>query len=474
MIDLAGMTISGIRERIAGGHVSAREIAEAYLAAIASRNPSLNAYLEVFDDVLESAAAVDRLIAAGHGGALAGVPIALKDNILVNGKRASAGSKIIETYRATYDSTVAVKLKAAGAVFLGRTNMDEFAMGSSTENSAYGVVRNPVDESRVPGGSSGGSAAAVAAGLAPAALGSDTGGSIRQPASFCGLVGLKPTYGAVSRHGLIALGSSLDQIGPFTHTVADAELLFRTLQGADSMDSATLSYVPAPTDTSSRERIGVPRTLIEREGIDPDVLKNFNDTVERLRGDGFDIQDIELPNVPYSLAVYYIIMPAEASSNLARFDGMRFGTRKEGATLLEDYTRTRGQGFGRETRRRIILGTYVLSSGYYDAFYGKATAVRAMIRGDFAKAFSKVGAILTPTAPTPAFKAGEKANDPLSMYLSDIFTVPANVAGVPAISVPSGTVSRDSVDLPVGVQVIAPHMREDTLFSIGRHLMGEL
>jgi aspartyl-tRNA(Asn)/glutamyl-tRNA(Gln) amidotransferase subunit A len=477
MIDLNSLTLTGAADRMAKGEFSSSELVLACLGRIGKENADLNAFLEVFEDAEVEAKRTDEMRGATSGSELPllGVPIALKDNIMLAGKYAGAGSKILKGYRAAYDSTVALRLRAAGAVMLGRTNMDEFAMGSSTENSAYGVVKNPLDRTRVPGGSSGGSAAAVAAGFVPAAFGSDTGGSIRQPAAFCGLVGLKPTYGAVSRYGLIALGSSLDQIGPLTKTVADAELLFRVIQGRDPLDATTLSYTvgSSTSPVSSKPTLGIPRHLIEREGIDADVLKNFEASVERLRSFGYTIKDIELPNVPYSLAVYYIVMPAEVSSNLARFDGIKYGFSKQGENLLDTYLETRGAGFGKEVRRRIVLGTYVLSSGYYDAFYGTATAVRTLIADDFKKAFTEVGAIITPTTPSPAFKIGEKSNDPLAMYLSDIFTVPANVSGIPALSVPSGTALRDGVQLPLGLQVMAPHEREDVLFAVGRDFIGE-
>jgi len=366
----------------------------------------------------------------------------------------------LENYVAPYDATVIKKLKEAGAIFLGRANMDEFAMGSSTENSAYGVTKNPHDETRVAGGSSGGSAAAVAADLALAALGSDTGGSVRQPASFCGLVGLKPTFGAVSRFGLMAMGSSLDQIGPLAKNVEDAEIIFNAICGQDLMDSTTIKSTTYNRQSiTSRFIIGVPRDFLG-EGVAPEVLKNFEAGLKKLEQAGVEIRDIELPNIRYSLPVYYIIMPAEISSNLARFDGVKFGPKISGDNLLEDYLKTRGQLFGKEARRRIILGTYVLSAGYYDAYYNKAIAVRKMIADDLKKIFdSGVNAIATPTTPMPAFKIGEKINDPLQMYLADIFTVTANITGVPAISIPSGS---------TGFQLQADWGREDILFEIGK------
>lgn len=424
-------------------------------------NSQLNAFLEVFDDVEEQEKAQ-----SGKMGPLTGLKIAVKDNILIKGRISSSGSKILSNYVATYDATVIKKLREAGAVFVGRTNMDEFAMGASTENSAYGVTKNPHDLSRVAGGSSGGSAAVVAANLADASLGSDTGGSIRQPASFCGVVGLKPTYGRVSRFGLTALASSLDQIGPIAKTVDMTERIYRVISGYDENDATSVDAKFFETDRNEKLRIGVPGHLLA-SGVSPDVLQNFEDTLKRLNDFGHEIIDIELPAVKYAIACYYIIMPAEASTNLARFDGLRYGLKKEGENLLDDYLQTRGTGFGPETRRRIILGTYVLSAGYYDAYYGQATRVRGFIKQDFARAFQGVDVIALPSAPTTAFKIGEKAGDPLQMYLADVFTSPANLAGLPAISVPSG---KDGSNLPIGFQLIAPPWQEDRLFAIGRQI----
>lgn len=348
--------------------------------------------------------------------------------------------------------------------------MDEFAMGSSTENSAYGVTKNPHDLSRVAGGSSGGSAAAVAADLALASLGSDTGGSIRQPASHCGIVGLKPTYGSVSRHGLMAMGSSLDVIGPFSKTVSDAEILFNAIKGKDRYDSTSLDV---PMAGKRPQKIGVPRHFLKGDGIDPEVMKAFEASIERFRSLGYEIVDIELPNIGYSLAVYYVLMPAEVSTNLARFDGIKYGLHKEGSNLLEDYLFSRGEGFGPEARRRVMLGSYVLSSGYYDAYYNKASAVRELLKDDFAKAFERADVILTPTAPAPAFKIGEKASDPVAMYLEDIFTVTANLVGTPAISIPAGTKEVEGKRLPIGIHLVSPHGREDALFELGKKFLGE-
>jgi len=470
------LTIKETAEAVKSGEISAKEIAARYLNAVGGKNGEINAYLETFDDALARAEEIDRKVAeGGDAGELAGVPFAIKDNILIKGKTCSAGSKILENYTAAYDAAVIEKLRAAGAVFLGRTNMDEFAMGSSTENSAFGPTKNPRDTERVPGGSSGGSAAAVAMDGALAALGSDTGGSIRQPAGFCGVVGLKPTYGAVSRRGLIAMASSLDQIGPITKTVEDAETVFNVIKGKDKFDSTSLesknpkSEIRNPKQSqNSKLKIGVLK--YDRSGVSEEVNEALDESVEKLRGLGHEVEEIDLPNLRYSLSCYYIIMPAEVSSNLARFDGVKYGFSKQGDDLLGDYMATRAGGFGREAKRRIMLGTYVLSAGYYDAYYGRAQKVRALIRKDFERVFDSPGridAIITPTAPTPAFKFGEKTADPLQMYLSDIFTVSANLAGVPAISVPAPE-GKDG--LPIGIQLIAPWFMEDILFKIGKQL----
>jgi aspartyl-tRNA(Asn)/glutamyl-tRNA(Gln) amidotransferase subunit A len=350
--------------------------------------------------------------------------------------------------------------------------MDEFAMGGSTENSAYGPTRNPYDDNRVAGGSSGGSAGALAMGGAIATLGTDTGGSVRQPASFCGVVGLKPTYGAISRFGLMAMGSSLDQAGPITRTVSDSELLFNLMAGEDVLDSTTIKTNKRVKKEKKDIVIGVPWHFL-KEGLDESVSKNLKESIKKLEDLGFKTKEIELPNIKYSLAVYYIIMPAESSTNLARYDGMRYGERVSGENLLEDYLKSRGEGFGKEVRRRILLGTYVLSAGYYDAYYNKAQLVRGLLKEDFAKAFKDVDVILTPTSPIPAFKVGEKADDPLSMYLADIFTVTANLVGIPAISVPSGFSEVDGKKLPIGMQFMANYLDEDTLFSLGKTFLGE-
>jgi aspartyl-tRNA(Asn)/glutamyl-tRNA(Gln) amidotransferase subunit A len=475
MADLSKLSIKSAREALQKKEFSARELTQASLKTIKEKDGDLRAFLEVFGDVLEQADEADRKIKEGIDLPLLGIPVAIKDNMLMEGKRVTAGSKILEGFVSPYDSTAVKKLKDAGAIILGRTNMDEFAMGSSTESSAYGVTRNPHDLSRVPGGSSGGSAVTVAANLAIAALGSDTGGSIRQPAAFCGVVGLKPTYGRVSRSGLIAMASSLDQIGPFAKTVGDAEILYEVLKGQDRLDSTTISDLPAGKagETYSQKRkfsktIGIPREFVESKGVDGNVKKNFEETVKKFQSLGYKVQDIVLPHIKYSLATYYIIMPAEASSNLARFDGVKYGLHVDGKDVIEDYFKTRGEGFGREVRRRIILGTYVLSSGYYDEYYESALKMKELISEELNEAFKEIDLILTPTTPTPAFKLGEKTTEPLSMYLADLFTVPANIAGLPSISIPSGFAGV----LPLGIELTAGLGREDNLFTAGKEFLG--
>ncbi len=466
-MELTSLTARELQDGYRSKQFSAVDVAEAHLAKIEKENARLNAYLEVFDDVRASANAADERLRKGNAHPLTGVPIAFKDNILIEGKRASAASKILENHTAAYDATVTARLREVGAVFLGRTNMDEFAMGSSTENSAYGPSRNPHDDSRSPGGSSGGSAAAVAGNLAPLALGTDTGGSVRQPASLCGIYGFKPTYGRISRSGLIAMGSSLDQLGIFARSISDVESVFGVVSGHDPFDGTTLKEVSAP---APQKRIGVPRHFVK--DASPDAVSEFERALNALAGKGYEIVDIELPTAPHALAAYYIIMPAEVSTNLARFDGMRYGLNVEGASLLDEYRESRSKGFGPESRRRIMLGAYVLSSGYYDAYYTRATALRAALVREFNSVFESVSYIATPTSPGPAFKVGEKL-DPLSLYLEDIFTVSANLTGMPGISVPFGSVQRDGKDLPVGVQFMAPMQADETLFTISRDLMNE-
>jgi len=468
MIDFKNLTIKKAHEDLVSGKYTAVDLAQAYLDNIKAKDKDIHAYLEVFADVIEQAKEADERIASKKEVTLmTGIPMAIKDNILIKGRIASSASKMLENYRATYDATVIKKLKEAGVVFLGRTNMDEFAMGGSTENSAYGVTKNPYDLERVAGGSSGGSAAAVAGDLALVALGSDTGGSIRQPASFCGLVGLKPTYGAVSRYGVMAMGSSFDQIGPFAKTVEDAQIVFDFISGKDEMDSTSIEKLKVES-RKSKIKIGIPKEAMRVEGIGVDVLKNFTESVEKLKKLGYEVEEVSLPNLAYSLAVYYTLIPAEVSSNMARFDGVRYGLHVDGANMVEDYFKTKEVGFGPEVKRRIILGTYILSSGYYDAYYNKANIVRDMIRDDYRKAFEKVDVIITPTTPGPAFKIGEKIDDPLTLYLEDIFTVPANLAGVPALSVPSGIKKVENKELPLGIQFSASQGNEAVLFSVAQ------
>ncbi len=449
-------TIKDIQNRIKSGE-SIRTIAKEYEAK--ARADTRNIFREVFDDIDTQALAAETIMKNGLATELTGVPIAIKDNILFAGHGAGASSKMLEGYVASYDATVIAKLRAVGAIIIGRTNMDEFAMGSSTENSAYGVTKNPIDETKVPGGSSGGSAAAVAAGLAVVSLGSDTGGSIRQPAAFCGTVGLLPTYGTVSRHGLMAMGSSLDVIGSFAHTADDARIAYDVIKGKDQYDSTS---VDSGASKALSKKLAVPKGIFE-VGVDIEVKQNFESMIEKLKGEGYTIDEIDLPHFQNALAVYYILMPAEVSSNLARFDGVRYGPRVEGGKIQDLYTTTRGTLFGPEVRRRILLGTYVLSHGYYDAYYNKAIVVRNLIKRELVQAFETYDAILTPTTPSPAFAIGEKVSDPIAMYLSDLYTVPANIAQVPAISVPSGT---SAAGLPLGIQIIGPQMGEGILFGV--------
>lgn len=466
-MDIKNLTIKQAHELLVSKKMSVIELAEAVLKE-ANETKELNAYLEIFSDVRAQAEVAQKMIDGGHATLMTGIPMAMKDNILIKGRIASASSKMLENYRATYDAHVTKKLRDAGAIFIGRTNMDEFAMGGSTENSAFGVTKNPHDKTRVPGGSSGGSAAALAAGAALGALGTDTGGSIRQPAAFCGVVGLKPTYGSVSRSGLMAMASSLDQAGSFAKTVEDAEIIFDCIKGHDPMDSTSYPESLSQIKSKKPRVIGVPTEFVHAKGVDPRVLKNFEESIAQMKKAGYEVKEISLPALAHGLSVYYILMPAEVSSNLARIDGVRYGYHADGANLLEDYMKSRGEGFGREVRRRILLGTYVLSSGYYDSYYGRACAVREMLKRDLEKAFEEVDIIATPTTPTPAFKIGEKSSDPLQMYLADIFTVPVNIAGVPAISIPSGFVEEDGAKLPLGLQFIAPNFGESALFEAGK------
>ncbi len=463
-MDLSTLTIAEARRALDAKEYSALDLTNAYLDAIREKDGEIHAYLEVWEEsAREEAKAADERILRGESAALTGIPFAIKDNILIEGRKATAASKMLENYVASYDATVIKKLKEHNVVFLGRTNMDEFALGGSTENSAYGPTKNPHDHSRVPGGTSGGSAAAVAANMALVALGTDTGGSIRQPSAFCGVTGIKPTYGRVSRFGIIAAASSLDQVGAIAKNSLDAKTVLDVIGGHDENDSTSLPTYTAVANSS--KKLGVPRAYLEK-GVDPDMLAAFEQTLAHLRQEGYEIIDIELPALEYALAVYYIVNPAEVSTNLARFDGIRYGHSVNAEAIQDVYFKSRGTGFGPETRRRILVGTFVLSSGYADAYYRKAKAVRELIRADFSKAFESVSAIVLPVSPVAPFKFGEKS-DPVAMYAADIFTVPVNLAGVPAISVPSGTVNREGVSLPVGFQIIAPHKGEETLFAIG-------
>lgn len=469
-IDISTLTITDAAKALRAKQFTAVQLVTRVIEKANTENTKINAYREIFTDAIDTAKTADMLLANGDAKPLTGIPLAIKDNMLYKGRESTAGSKILKGHIATYSATAVEKIIASGAIIIGRTNMDEFAMGSSTETCAYGIVKNPLDTVRVPGGSSGGAAAALAMGGALGSYGSDTGGSIRQPAAFCGLVGLKPTYGAVSRYGLMSLASSFDQIGPLARNVADTKLLYDVVAGHDSMDSTTVPDIHQLRKIKVKKEklvIGVPEAFIAMDGIDEDVRANFRTQIDMLKAQGHTIKTITLPSLAHSLAVYYIIMPAEASSNLARFDGIRYGFSKDAEKLLEVYMGSRGEGFGKEVRRRILLGTYVLSAGYYDAYYNKAVAVRRIIQDDLSRAFSEVDVIATPTALSPAFKIGEKTADPLKMYLEDIFTVTANIAGIPAISIPSGTVVREGVALPVGIQFMASAFQEETLFQIG-------
>ena len=466
-------SISELRDSIARGETTTRASVESALAAAEKLNGTLNAFLEIDrEGALERADGIDAKIKRAGGTpalpVLAGVPVAIKDNICVRGMQTSCGSRILGSYHPPYNATAIERLINAGAVVIGKTNCDEFAMGSSNENSAFGPVKNPWDTARVPGGSSGGSAVSVAAGIVPIALGSDTGGSVRQPASLCGVIGLKPTYGRVSRYGLVAFGSSLDQIGVFARHAADAAAVLEVISGRDLHD-ATTADVPVPNYAAELNtdikglRLGIAREFLG-EGLDDEVRRSIQKAIDAYRDLGAEIVDIDLPHAKYAIAVYYIIATAEASSNLARYDGVRYGFRAEEAPALRDmYRKTRDQGFGPEVKRRVMLGTYVLSAGYYDAYYLKAQKVRTLLRQDFANAFAKCDAVLTPTAPTPAFLFGEKVDDPLAMYLNDIFTVTANLAGVPGISVPCGVSSNG---LPIGLQLLGPNWSEALLFRL--------
>ncbi len=481
MINLTELTIKKAHEALIRGDYTCVELAQAYLNNIKEKDgdppakdssrAGIHAYLEVFADVLEQAKEADKRIADKNNiTLLTGIPIAVKDNILIKGRIASSASKILENYTATYDATVIKKLKEAGAIFLGRTNMDEFAMGGSTENSAFGVTHNPHDSDRVSGGSSGGSAAAVAGDMALLALGSDTGGSIRQPASFCGIVGLKPTYGAVSRYGVMAMGSSFDQIGSFGKTVDDAEILFDFIFGKDNLDSTSIEIKNEEINKDISEiKIGAGFALDKSQADGLDWYSGVQDKI--LQSDFVKWLGNKGPaSLQYALATYYTLIPAEVSSNMARFDGVRYGNHIDGDNMVDDYFKTRATGFGSEVKRRIILGTYVLSSGYYDAYYNKANIVRNLIREEYQKIFEEVDILITPTTTGPAFKIGEKIADPLQLYLEDIFTVPANLAGIPAISIPCGYKEVNGKKLPLGLQLLAKQGNEKILFLIAKKL----
>ncbi|MBI5418077.1 Asp-tRNA(Asn)/Glu-tRNA(Gln) amidotransferase subunit GatA [Candidatus Poribacteria bacterium] len=461
------LTAHALNDLLKKKEITCTQITQEVLANIEKNDKEINAYITVLgESALNQAKEVDKKINSGKEiGKLAGIPIAIKDNMNIDGVRTTCGSKILSNYISPYDATVISKLKAEDAILIGKPNMDEFAMGSSTETSYFGITRNPCDKQRIPGGSSGGSAAAVAANEAIMALGSDTGGSIRQPASLCGVVGLKPTYGLVSRYGLIAFASSLDQIGPITKDVTDCAIILKAIAGKDPKDSTSLEVTIPDYETLLKQDIkGLKIGIIEEnfgQGIDEEVKKKILTSIEKFKELGAAIYNISLPHTEYAVADYYIIATAEASSNLARFDGVRYGFRaQESENLIDMYQKTRSQGFGTEVKRRIMLGTYVLSSGYYDAYYLKAQKVRTLIKQDFDKAFEKVDIIITPTSPTPAFKIGEKMNDPLQMYLSDIFTISANLTGIPGISIKCGTTSSN---LPIGLQLLGKHFDEITL-----------
>ncbi len=462
-------------QALSNGETSSRELTQAYLERIDFLEPELNAFVTLdHDGVLAQADKADQVRAASKNGGkeqhtapLLGVPVAIKDVLAVKGLRATAGSKILESFVPPYDATAVERLRQTGAIIIGKTNTDEFAMGSSTENSAYGVTHNPWNMRRVPGGSSGGSAAAVAARMVPVALGTDTGGSVRQPASFCGVTGLKTTYGRVSRYGLIAYGSSLDTVGVLGQNVADVALIYNLINGHDERDATSAQMPQDDTNLNGSGRlqdvrVGIPDEYF-RSGLQAEVETAVRQAIQVLESLGAEIHTIQMPHTQYAVPVYYLIAPAEASANLARFDGLRYGPRLEGDNLRDTYTGTRGQLFGRETKRRIMLGTYALSAGYQDAYYGKAQKVRTLIQSDFARAFEKVDLIAAPVAPTTAFEIGAHRGDPLSMYLEDIYTLPANLAGVPGIAFPVGF---DSQGLPIGMQLIGPHFQEQMLMSV--------
>ncbi len=473
-MDVSTLTIKQINTLFASKELTSEILVNTCLKHIEEQNEKLHAVLSVSETALDEARAIDAKRAAGESlGPLAGIPILVKDNILVEGWENKACSQILEGHKSAYSGTVIQRLKEAGAILLGRTNMDEFGMGSSTENSHFGSTKNPWNTKKIPGGSSGGSAAAVAAGFAPVALGSDTGGSIRQPSSLCGVVGLKPTYGRVSRYGLMALASSLDQIGPITRTVEDATLVMQVMEGKDSLDGTSVEIpettIPELIDPSlDGLTLGIPKEYF-LEGMDEEIKRLVMEAVAVLEKSGAKIREISMPHAQYALATYYVLMPCEASSNLGRYDGLRYGYHSSGKNLLDTYNQTRGEGFGPEVKRRIMLGSYGLSAGYYDAYYRKALKVRSLIKQDFDEALKHVDAIVTPTSPSVAWDLGEKFADPLTMYLSDIYTITANLATVPAVSIPCGF----SNDLPVGLQLMGRPFDEQTLYRIGMAYQGK-
>ncbi len=460
-MELTALTIKQAHEGLKKGEFTSVDLTTAYLEKI--KKSDLNSFISVTEDLaLAQAKEADSKIASGNFSELTGIPCAVKDAILVEGEKCTSGSKMLENYIAPYDATVVKKLKESGAVILGKTNLDEFAMGASGENSAFGPTKNPYDKTRVTGGTSSGSVAAVAANEAIYTLGSDTGGSIRQPASFCGVVGLCPTYGAVSRYGLIAHASSLDQIGPIAKSVEDAEAIFKVISGKDKMDATSTNYIYQKLDVRLKDlKIGVPKEYFAK-GLDPEVEKIIRDSIKKAEQLGAKIVEINLPSTEYALACYYIIGPSEISANLARFDGIKYGLSIEGEKLLDVYLKSKGKGFGAEVKRRIMIGTYCLSSGYYEAYYKKAQEVRQLVRHDFAKAFEKVDLLFCPVSPFPAFKLGEKLDDPLTMYLADIYTIPSKLAGLPALSLPAG---KTKGGLPVGLQIIGNHFEENKILS---------
>ncbi len=467
-MDLKNITILSLYSELKERRISCREVAQVFLEHVRKVDPKVRAFLYVNEEwVLKQAEEADRRWREGRAGALEGIPISIKDNILIKGHPTTCASRILANYIAPYDATVIERLKREGAIFLGKTNMDEFAMGSSTENSAFHPTYNPWDLERVPGGSSGGSAVAVSTRMGLGSLGSDTGGSIRQPASFCGVVGMKPTYGLVSRFGLVAFASSLDQIGPFALDVEDTALLLNIIAGFDPRDSTSADIEVPNYLTFIRENvqqkfvIGLPREYFSGD-LDPEVTKILEEVIKAL-SEKHTIKEINLPHTKYSIATYYIVAPAEASSNLARYDGIKYGFRADAKGLIDLYKKSRSLGFGKEVKRRIMLGTYALSAGYYDAYYLKASKVRTLIKEDFERAFKEVDLILAPTTPTPPFKIGEKTKDPLQMYLSDIFTIPVNLAGLPAISIPVGLTAER---LPVGAQIIGPAFRDELVLTL--------